>query len=339
MKRRALSFIIALALCLNLCPVWGLAAGGEAGGGPCPHHLTHTDTCGYVPPVPEQACTHSHGDDCYTTETNCVHEHTAECYPASESDPEGAEPALCAHVCTEESGCVTRTLSCRHSHDDTCGYVPGEPGAPCTYVCRICPIEELIGELPPSVSPSSSGQVQACLDEIFALYDELTPDEQQQLDLSPCAALLEQIDGMAAEVLSTDPVQKYILGSDETIGTAQVVDTPYIIDTREYTLTGLGASAVQVAAGGELELQGTVVATKGIGVQVESGGSLRITGTTYIEGSSYALDGSPARMYASPPASTSAKRPRFGRPAILPPCCPRTAPFLTRAAARFCCRT
>ena len=290
MKRRALSFIIALALCLNLCPVWGLAAGGEAGGGPCPHHLTHTDTCGYVPPVPEQACTHSHGDDCYTTETNCVHEHTAECYPASESDPEGAEPALCAHVCTEESGCVTRTLSCRHSHDDTCGYVPGEPGAPCTYVCRICPIEELIGELPPSVSPSSSGQVQACLDEIFALYDELTPDEQQQLDLSPCAALLEQIDGMAAEVLSTDPVQKYILGSDETIGTAQVVDTPYIIDTREYTLTGLGASAVQVAAGGELELQGTVVATKGIGVQVESGGSLRITGTTYIEGSSYALD-------------------------------------------------
>ena len=65
MKRRVLSLMITLALCLNLCPVWVLAAGE---GGPCPHHPAHTDECGYVPPTLEQECIHNHDDSCYTTE-------------------------------------------------------------------------------------------------------------------------------------------------------------------------------------------------------------------------------------------------------------------------------
>ena len=77
MKRRALSLITALALCLSLCPVRVWAADGETGGESCPHHTEHTEECGYV---------------------------------------------------------------------------VEDPGAPCTFVCRICPIEARIGALPASVS-------------------------------------------------------------------------------------------------------------------------------------------------------------------------------------------
>ena len=132
MKRRVLSSILTLALCLNLCPVWVLAA-EETGGGLCPHHLVHTDDCGYAVPVLEQECTHDHDDSCYTAETACIHEHTAECYPDSDDALEAAEPDLCAHVCTEDGGCVTQALYCPHEHDDICGYVPGNPGAPCGF--------------------------------------------------------------------------------------------------------------------------------------------------------------------------------------------------------------
>ena len=57
MKRRVLSFTIALALCLNLCPVWAFAAGEETEDGLCPHHPPHTDECGYDPENPDASCT------------------------------------------------------------------------------------------------------------------------------------------------------------------------------------------------------------------------------------------------------------------------------------------
>ena len=173
MKRRVLSLIITLALCLNLFPVWALAAEAETGDGLCPHHAAHTDTCGYASPVQEQACTHTHDEGCYTTETVCVHEHTDQCYSDSADAPEAAGSVSCAHICTEDSGCVTQALSCPHAHDDTCGYAPGDPGAPCTFVCQLCPIEDLIDKLPRRISAANSEQVQAQLSEIYALYEAL----------------------------------------------------------------------------------------------------------------------------------------------------------------------
>ena len=178
MKRRVQSFIITLALCLNLLPVEAFASGVGADGGLCPHHPAHTGECGYVSPVLEQECTHSHSDGCYTAETNCIHEHTAACYPASDDASGADEPALCAHMCTQDSGCITQTLACLHEHDAACGYAPGNPGAPCTFVCPVCPIEDLIRQLPRSVSAHNAEQVRAQIGEIYALYDELSGEEQ-----------------------------------------------------------------------------------------------------------------------------------------------------------------
>ena len=289
MKRRVLSSIIALALCLNLFPVGAFAADGGTDDGLCPHHPAHTDACGYAPPVLEQKCTHIHDDGCYTEELNCLHEHTAECYQDSGD-------ISCAHVCTQDSGCITRTLACPHEHDDTCGYAAGKPGAPCMFVCSICPIEDLISKLPSRLSAGNAEQVQAQIDEIYTLYDALTDEEQQQVDLSPCVALLNQMDGMGSAILAdgtTSNIKKYTLPGDRSENEPYVVEFPLIITTKGYTMTGLKSNAIQVTETGELYLGdgGAIISQKGAGVEVQSGGFLSVAEPgVAITGTTYALD-------------------------------------------------
>lgn len=290
MKRRVLSFILILALCLNLCPVWVLAADAGTDNGLCPHHLAHTDECGYVSPTVEQGCAHTHDEDCYRTETACIHEHTAECDP--QAGDEADEPVSCAHTCTQDSGCVTQTLSCAHEHDDICGYAPGVPGAPCTVVCPLCPIEDLIEKLPDSVSEDNREQIQTQLSEIYALYDELTEEEQQQVDLLPCISLADQMDEMGSAVLEGESYTKLTLPSDKSYDPYRV-STATILDTNGHTLSGVNSCAIQVTQTGKLTIegQGKVSAPKGAGVEVQSGGTLSVTGAELtIEGKSYALD-------------------------------------------------
>ncbi len=302
MKRRVLSFVIALALCLDLCPTWAWAAGSGADGGLCPHHPAHTDACGYREPSPKQECTHVHDDGCYSEETNCVHIHTAECGSDPDFDPGTDEPDACTHICTEDSGCVTRALSCPHVHDEACGYAPADPGAACGFACRICPIEELIGGLPSSVSASTREQVQAQLDEICALYDGLTAAEQRQVDLSRCEALQERINELGTVGLVDEPpaisssVSSETMTKDDSITKPRVISYPFLLNTAGFTLTNTAAnataaSAIRVTGTGELYLLGIVTSQKGAGVEVQSGGFLNVTGeNTVITGKTYALD-------------------------------------------------
>ena len=290
MKRRVLSFITVLALCLNLFPAGALAADAGTDDGLCPHHPAHTDACGYISPVSERECTHSHDDGCYAEETDCIHAHTAACYPGPDDTSGTDEPALCAHVCTQDSGCVTRVLACLHEHGDACGYAEGNPGAPCTFACPICPIEDFISRLPARVSAHNMEQVQAQLSEIYALYEELTGDEQRQVDLSPCVALLDQIDGMGFAVLEGG----YNLSEDENYpGTFKVIDST-TFNTNGHTFAGTGPEcAIRVTGTGKLYLTGGgyIFGKNGTGVEVESGGFLSIVDpTTRIKGMGYGLD-------------------------------------------------
>ena len=221
MKRRVLSFIIALVLCLNLCPIRALAVGEGTDGGLCLHHPLHTDECGYVPESPD---------------------------------------------------------------------------APCTFACRICTVEDLIRQLPDSVSESNREQVQLQLSEIGALYDGLTVEEQQQVDLSLCISLQEQLDGISLAALSDD------LGGISSDGVYDMKDDisdsePYLISelvrisTNGYTLTITNSPAIQVNGTGKLHLTGKVTSETGTGVEVLSGGYLSITGAdTLISGKTCALN-------------------------------------------------
>lgn len=202
---RALGMLLAAALVFNTLPASGLAVSASEGKtGLCEHHTEHTVECGYREAQP---CTHEHGEECYKTVTECVHEHTDECYPetdestgegnATASGADGREPANCTHVCSEESGCITKVLDCHHEHDESCGYSE-EDNIPCGYVCRICLIENLIAALPDAVTEDNAEEMRAQLDEILALYRELMEDEQEQIDLSRCYALQEALDAANA---------------------------------------------------------------------------------------------------------------------------------------------
>ena len=77
---------------------------------------------GYVPvPGYAEGCTHAHGEECYEVTTRCVHSHDESCYTDPAIMEAGEEPDACAHVCAEETGCVTKALNCAHVHDSACG--------------------------------------------------------------------------------------------------------------------------------------------------------------------------------------------------------------------------
>ena len=156
MKRRLTAALLCLCLLGTLFPATALAQGETDSGPPpaesalCEHHPQHDENCGYTAGSAGASCTHAHGQACYAPVTNCVHTHTAECYPAESApedpaapaEPAEAEPTACAHVCREESGCITQVLNCQHAHDMACGYAPAVEGTPCGYVCELCHSQE-----------------------------------------------------------------------------------------------------------------------------------------------------------------------------------------------------
>ena len=132
MRKRIFAAFVCLCMLMALVPSMAYANDTVYTGGLCEHHTQHDSACGYSEGTAEVPCSHEHTEDCYTLVTNCVHEHTAECY--SEENTE----LICGHVCSEESGCITKELNCNHEHDKNCGYVPATAGTPCNFVCEIC---------------------------------------------------------------------------------------------------------------------------------------------------------------------------------------------------------
>ena len=151
MRKRILSLLLCVVMLFSICPQSALAVGNEQTGGVtigtsglCEHHPAHDDECGYTEGTAGTPCSHEHTDDCYTEVTDCVHEHTEDCYPQNSVSGNNAtssnadEPTECTHVCSEESGCITKELNCHHEHDGECGYSPAIEGTPCGYVCELC---------------------------------------------------------------------------------------------------------------------------------------------------------------------------------------------------------
>ncbi len=152
MAKRALPVLLSITMIMGMGGVPVHAVGGtenmelEQGNTLCAHHTEHTADCGYSEAQP---CTHEHGEECYKTVTKCLHTHTDECYPdteetdggtgegnAASSEEDSREPVNCTHRCqSDETGCVTKVLDCRHEHDESCGYAEAQE---CGYVCEIC---------------------------------------------------------------------------------------------------------------------------------------------------------------------------------------------------------
>ena len=254
MKRRIVSIITALALCLSLCPTWALAE--EADPSLCKHHPEHID-CGYIAPT--------EGHD-------CGHRHTAECYTKGVlPDADGGDPY--------EVGADTENLlNCQHSHDSACGYVEADPGAPCGYVCRICPIEDLIAALPEQVTEDNADDVRAQLDEILALYRELDEGEQGQLDLSRCYELQEALDNANAPVQAAEEITI----NNATVKTLTAEDG----DCPGHTFTGTAQRTMIYVASGVHNVTFSnlsITGTANVGIAPGATMNLTIEGTNTIQ--------------------------------------------------------
>ena len=153
-RKRLTAFLLTAVMILTMPQMQIAAAEVEspADVGLCIHHTQHTEDCGYTEGEKGTPCGHVHTEDCYAPIKQCVHEHGESCYPvaedgASENVAEG-EPHTCTHECSEESGCITEKLDCRHEHNADCGYSPATEGTPCTYECEACSVQEQINALP-----------------------------------------------------------------------------------------------------------------------------------------------------------------------------------------------
>lgn len=190
-RKRIAALLAAGVMLFSSLPANALGAERQTTGGLCEHHPAHTAECGYAEGTEGASCNHQHTDECYTFVTNCVHAHGADCYPAegvsdNAAAPSGAEtvePTACTHQCSEESGCIKKELNCQHEHNSECGYTPAAEGAPCTYVCPICPVQEQINALPTSdeLGNMTEEEQQAVYEKLQTAYDayNVLTDEQK----------------------------------------------------------------------------------------------------------------------------------------------------------------
>ena len=279
--KRPAAFLLAAAMIFTMpgVPASAVEAGVSAvHTGLCKHHPEHTEDCGYTEGTEGAACEHEHTENCYTLVKKCVHEHDESCYPvlegsvpentATPSEAEEAQPTVCTHECSEESGCITKELSCPHErgeHDDSCGYIPATEGTPCGYTCEQCNSQD--SGLVPGVSGNAPAE---CICETRCEQEAVNPDcpvcAAEDADLSACKGT-EQVMSLMAAAASTE---KTISG--EVTWNNQTFTTPVKL-TGDTTLTLEGDNKIECDA--PLDLNNCKLTVKGTGTLevIGSGGS------------------------------------------------------------------
>lgn len=297
-KKRLLSLLLSCMLIFSFLPQPVLAEEGKTDSaqtsetgdtrtdatGLCEHHPEHTAECGYNPGTPEIPCSHEHTEMCYTTVTKCTHKHTEVCYPkegAAESAEESIDtadgssipeavgeilPTECNHECSEESGCIRKKLACQHMHDAGCGYVPGVPAAPCSYVCEIC----------------KDKTEETCICKTLCHKDAFNAD------CPVCRAGGEALGGCKGE-----PEKRRMAmsnGAGPQIGYASVdADTYYKVDGDGKLSEGTADDYQVYYSGSTLTINNLVMA--GTTLKVPENTTIKVLGTNTIETNTKAIEG------------------------------------------------
>ena len=236
--KRPAAFLLAAAMIFTMpgVPASAVEAGVSAvHTGLCKHHPKHTEDCGYTEGTEGAACKHEHTEDCYTLVKKCIHKHDESCYPvlegsvsentATSSEVEEAQPTECTHECSEESGCKTKKLSCRHErgeHDDSCGYIPATEGTPCGYICEQCNSQD--SGLVPGVSGNAPAE---CICETRCEQGAVNPDcpvcSAEDADLSACKGTEQATPLMAAAAGTEETISGKVTWDNRNITTPVVV--------------------------------------------------------------------------------------------------------------------
>lgn len=311
--KRPAAFLLAAAMIFTMpgVPASAVEAGVSAvHTGLCKHHPEHTEDCGYTEGTEGAACKHEHTEDCYTPVKECIHKHDESCYPvlegsvsentATSSEVEEAQPTECTHKCSEESGCITKKLSCPHEHDESCGYIPATEGTPCGYICEQCNSQD--SGLVPGVSGNAPAE---CICETHCEQEAVNPDcpvcAAEDADLSACKGTEQAMPLMAAaadeETISgnviwenkniTTPV---IVNGDTTItlegeNTITITETSYTaaLDMYSHSLTiqGSGSLTVNVPKGKRGIEDGSWSDTAGGTLTIKDGAKITTNGGLY----------------------------------------------------------
>ena len=257
--KRPAAFLLAAAMIFTMpgVPASAVEAGVSAvHTGLCEHHPEHTEDCGYTEGTEGAACEHEHTEDCYTLVKKCVHEHDESCYPvlegsvpentATSSEAEEAQPTECTHECSEESGCITKELSCPHErgeHDDSCGYIPATEGTPCGYICEQCNSQD--SGLVPGVSGNAPVE---CICETRCEKEAVNPDcpvcSAEDADLSACKGT-EQATPLMAAAADDGTISGNVTWNNQTI------TTPVRL-TGDTTITLEGENSITISDTAEL---------------------------------------------------------------------------------------
>ena len=311
--KRPAAFLLAAAMIFTMpgVPASAVEAGVSAvHTGLCKHHPKHTEDCGYTEGTEGAACEHKHTEDCYTLVKKCIHEHDESCYPvlegsvsentATPSEAEEAQPTECTHECSEESGCITKKLSCPHEHDESCGYIPATEGTPCGYICEQCNSQD--SGLVPGVSGNAPAE---CICETRCEQEAVNRNcpvcSAEDADLSACKGTEQAMPLMAAaadeETISgnviwenkniTTPV---IVNGDTTItlegeNTITITETSYTaaLDMYSHSLTiqGSGSLTVNVPKGKRGIEDGSWSDTAGGTLTIKDGAKITTNGGLY----------------------------------------------------------
>ena len=231
--KRPAAFLLAAAMIFTMpgVPASAVEAGVSAvHTGLCKHHPKHTEDCGYTEGTEGADCEHEHTEDCYTLVEKCIHKHDESCYPvlegsvsentATSSEVEEVQPTACTHECSEESGCITKKLSCPHErgeHDDSCGYIPATEGTPCGYTCEQCNSQDS------GLVPGASGNAPVeCICETHCEQGAVNPDcpvcAAEDADLSACKGTEETV------CICTDRCSEEMVNLDCPICSAENAD-------------------------------------------------------------------------------------------------------------------
>ena len=250
--KRPAAFLLAAAMIFTMpgVPAFAVEAGASAvHTGLCEHHPEHTEDCGYTEGTEGADCEHEHTEDCYTPVEKCIHKHDESCYPvlegsvsentATSSEVEEAQPTACTHECSEESGCITKELSCPHErgeHDDSCGYIPATEGTPCGYTCEQCNSQD--SGLVPGVSGNAPAE---CICETRCEHGAVNPDcpvcAAEDADLSACKGT-EQATPLMAAAADNETISGNVIWENRNITTPVTVKGDTTITLKgENTLT------------------------------------------------------------------------------------------------------
>ena len=304
--KRPAAFLLAAAMIFTMpgVPASAVEAGVSAvHTGLCKHHPEHTEDCGYTEGTEGAACEHEHTEDCYTPVEKCIHKHDESCYPvlegsvsentATSSEVEEVQPTECTHECSEESGCITKELSCPHErgkHDDSCGYIPATEGTPCRYTCELCNSQD--SGLVPGVSGNAPAE---CICETRCEKEAVNSDcpvcSAEDADLSACKGTEQAMPLMAAAASTEETISGKVTWDNRNITTPVVVQGDTTITLKgenTITITDTAYTAALDMYSANLTIQGsgslTVTVPKGKSGIVDGNWGETAGGTLTIKG-------------------------------------------------------